>query len=82
MLQVRDRLLEVEPLLSTQKKDQLSQADRRLIQQAPQVFLEFSQFVDLAAQRRIQDIPAARWWRYLDVLAQIQQDSQLSSIMI
>jgi hypothetical protein len=70
-LQVRDRLLKVETTLSEEEKEQLTQADRRFIQHAPQVLRELSQFVDLAAQRRVQDIPAERWWWYLDVLAQI-----------
>lgn len=82
MLQLRDRLLEAEATLSPQEKELLSQADHRLIQQASQVLLELSQFVDLAAQRRLQDISAVRWWWYLDVLAQIQQDALLSNAMM
>ncbi|KAM3097889.1 hypothetical protein ACKFKG_07305 [Phormidesmis sp. 146-35] len=81
MLQTRDRLLEVESILSDPEKKQLSQADRRLIQQAPQVLLELSQFVDLAAMRRTQDISAERWWWYLDVLAQIQENVALSTAL-
>lgn len=81
MLQMRDRLLAVESTLSNQEKALLSQADRRLIQQAPPVLLELSQFLDLAATRRTQDIPAERWWWYLDVLAQIQENTALSTAL-
>jgi hypothetical protein len=73
MLQIRDRLLEVELTLSDEEKERLAQADRHLIQQAPQALLEVSQFIDLADQRRVQEIPAERWWWYLDVLAQMMQ---------
>lgn len=80
MLQLRDRLLEMEATLPAPEKELLHQADRRLILQAPQVLLELAQFVDLAAQRRIQDIPAAQWWWYLDVLAQVQENTTLLSV--
>jgi hypothetical protein len=86
MLQVRDRLLEEElalsneerellakaVALSNEERELLAKADRHLIQQAPQVLLELSRFVDLAAQRRNQDISAERWWWYLDVLTQMR----------
>jgi hypothetical protein len=70
-LQVRDRLLQLESTLSNEEKELLTQADRRLIQHTPQVLQELSQFVDLAAQRRVKEIPVERWWWYLDVLAQM-----------
>jgi hypothetical protein len=82
MLQLRDRILEIESSLSEQEKEQLSQADRRLIQQASQVILELSQFLDLAATRRTQEISAERWWWYLDVLAQIQENTALSRTLL
>jgi hypothetical protein len=72
MLQIRDRLLEEELALSDEEKELLTRADRHLIQQAPQVLVELSGFVDLAAQRRNQDISAERWWWYLDVLTQMK----------
>jgi hypothetical protein len=55
-LQMRDRLLALEPTLSAEEREQLIEADRRFIQYAPQVLQELSQFVDLASQRRTQDI--------------------------
>jgi hypothetical protein len=72
MLQIRDRLLEEELALSNEERELLAKADRQLIQQAPQVLLELSRFVNLAAQRRDQDISAERWWWYLDVLTQMR----------
>jgi hypothetical protein len=71
MIQVRDRLFQQEGTLSRQEKQLLAQADRRLIQNAATVFLALSQFIDLADQRKLQEIEAARWWWYLDVLAQM-----------
>jgi hypothetical protein len=71
MLQIRDRLLE-ELALSHEERNLLAKADRHLIQQASQVLVELSGFVDLAAQRRNQDISAERWWWYLDVLTQMK----------
>ncbi|MCU0566820.1 MAG: hypothetical protein MUF49_09510 [Oculatellaceae cyanobacterium Prado106] len=71
MLQIRDRLFQQEGNLSSQEKERLAQADRRLIENAATVFLALSQFVDLADQRKIQEIGAERWWWYLDVLAQM-----------
>jgi hypothetical protein len=72
MLQIRDRLLEEELALTHEERELLAKADRQLIQQAPQVLLELSRFVNLAAQRRDQDISAERWWWYLDVLTQMR----------
>jgi hypothetical protein len=69
MLQLRDRLLELAAELSAEEKEFLAHADRRLIQQAPQVHLELSQFINLATQRQTKEISAERWWWYLDVLA-------------
>jgi hypothetical protein len=80
MLQIRDRLLEVELTLSEDEKERLAQADRHLIQQAPQVLLELSQFVDLADQRRVQEISAERWWWYLDILTQMIQVLDKASV--
>jgi hypothetical protein len=85
-LQMRDRLLELESTLSPEEKEHLAQAvseairrNRRFIQHAPQVLQELSQFVDLATQRRIQDISAERWWWYLDVLAQATPFARFAS---
>jgi hypothetical protein len=58
MLRLRDRLLELETDLSTEEKELLATADRRLIQQALQVHLELSQFINLATQRQTQEISA------------------------
>jgi hypothetical protein len=78
-LQMRDRLLELESTLSSEEREHLAQADRRFIQHAPQVLQELSQFVDLATQRRTQDISAERWWWYLDVLAQATPFARFAS---
>lgn len=79
MLQTRDRLLAIESTLSPEELEQLACADRYLIQHAPQFLEELSQFFDLAAQRRTQEIPAERWWWYLDVVAQTTPLAGLAS---
>jgi len=69
MLPLRDRLLALAADLSAEEKEFLAHPDRRLIQQAPQIHLELSQFINLATQRQSKDISAERGWWYLDILA-------------
>jgi hypothetical protein len=73
MLQIRDKLFDVEGTLSAGEKEALIAADRRLIEQANQFYGEFAQFIDFEQRRRTQQIPVERWWWYLDVLAQLPQ---------
>lgn len=71
MLQVRDRIKEIESQLTTDEKTLLAKADRQLIEKAKDFFQELSHFVNLAEIREHQAISPARWWWYLDVLASL-----------
>ncbi|MCB0153235.1 MAG: hypothetical protein KDF65_00465 [Anaerolineae bacterium] len=85
MLQIRDKLFDLEPTLSTEERESLLEADRRLAVQAASFHAELSKFIDFEARRRTEQPPAARWWWYLDVLAQmanlwsqVQQEASLA----
>lgn len=69
MLQIRDRLAEIEPSLTPEEQAALAEADRGLVERAPTFYQALLRFLDLAAYRREHVIPPARWWWYLDVLS-------------
>jgi hypothetical protein len=71
MMQMRDRLFEVESELTAEEKQILALADRQLIQRAPEFYRELLHFVDLGARRQSQQIPPQRWWWYLDAIAHL-----------
>ena len=71
MLQIRDRLAEHEPTLTSEEQDALAEADRVLVERATAFYQELLRFLDLAAYRREHDIPPARWWWYLDVVSHL-----------
>jgi hypothetical protein len=71
MLQIRDRLAELEPTLTSEEQDALAEADRVLVEQATAFYQELLRFLDLAAYRREHGIPPARWWWYLDVVSHL-----------
>jgi len=73
MLQIRDKIFEIESTLSAAEKELLARADQRLIEQAVQFYEELSRFIDFEQRRQTHQIPVARWWWYLDVLAQLPQ---------
>ncbi len=73
MLQVRDRLFEIESLLSVEERLILEQADGWLIEQSVIFHAQLSHFMNLEMERQNQAISANRWWWYLDVLAQLPQ---------
>lgn len=75
LLQLRDHLVSLEPLLSPEDQEALSAADALLAAQASQIHHELQRFIDLAAYRRAQDIPPERWWWYLDVLQHVPRPS-------
>ena len=68
MLQIRDRLAEIESDLSESEKTLLTKGDRQLIDKLNDFDRELSRFVNLAEIRKAQAIPPQRWWWYLDVL--------------
>jgi hypothetical protein len=70
MLQVRDRLAELERTLTSEEQEALAEADRVLVESATAFYQELLRFLDLPAYRREHGIPPARWW-YLDVLSHL-----------
>ena len=71
MLQIRDRLAELEPTLSSEERKALLEADRRLARQAAAFCAELSRFVSLAEHRLQHPIPPSHWWWYLDVISEV-----------
>ncbi len=69
MLQMRDRLTEIEPQLTEEEKILLTKADRQLVENANIVYQELSRFINLTEKRKAQFISPQHWWWYLDVLA-------------
>ena len=68
MLQIRDRLAEIESDLSAAEKTLLTKGDRQLIENVNDFYHELSRFVNLADIRKAEAISSKRWWWYLDVL--------------
>lgn len=71
MLQVRDRLAEIEPALDPDEREALHAADSRLLAQASAVSRELSRFIDLQAHRQRHEVPPSRWWWFLDVVSEL-----------
>ena len=71
MLQIRDRLAELEPMLTSEEQEALAEADRVLIDRSAAFYQELLRFLDLAAYRREHSIPPTRWWWYLDVVSHL-----------
>lgn len=69
LLQIRDRLTEIEPQLTEEEKILLIKADRQLVENANSFYRELSRFINLTEKRKAQCISPQRWWWYLDVLA-------------
>ena len=71
MLQIRDRLAELESTLTSEEQAALAEADRILIARATAFHQELLRFLDLATYRREHGIPPTRWWWYLDVVSHL-----------
>jgi len=71
MLQIRDRLAESEPTLTSDEQVALAEADRALVERAAAFYQEILRFLDLAAYRREHDIAPTRWWWYLDAVSHL-----------
>ena len=71
MLQIRDRLADLESTLSSEEQEALAEADRVLVERATAFYQELLRFLDLATYRREHGTPSARWWWYLDVLSHL-----------
>lgn len=71
MLQIRDRLAELESTLTSEEQETLAEADRVLVERSAAFYQELLRFLDLAAYRREHSIPPTRWWWYLDVVSHL-----------
>src|SRR5262245_33012919 len=71
MLQIRDRLAEFWPTLTSEEQEALAEADRVLVKRATAFYQEILRFLDLAAYRREHGILPAHWWWYLDVVSHL-----------
>ena len=71
MLQIRDRLAELEPALTPKEREALAEADRVLVEQAAAFYQELLRFLKLATYRRDHGISPARWWWCLDVVSHL-----------
>ena len=71
MLQIRDRLAEIEPTLTCEEHQTLAEADRLLVERASAFHKALMRFLDFPTYRQEHEIPPARWWWYLDVLSHL-----------
>ena len=71
MLQIRDRLAELESTLTSEEQQSLAEADRLLVERATAFYQELLRFLDLPTYRREHSIPPVRWWWYLDVVSHL-----------
>lgn len=69
MLQIRDRIAEIESDLSAAEKTLLAVADRQLVEKVNDFYRELSHFINLNEIKKDRAISSERWWWYLDVLA-------------
>lgn len=68
ILQIRDRLAELETDLTIEEGVILAKADRKLMMSSSDIYKGLSEFIDLPRYRLEQGISAQKWWWYLDVL--------------
>jgi hypothetical protein len=71
MLQIRDRLAELESTLTSEEQKALAEADRVLVDRTSAFYQELLRFLNLAAYRREHGIPPVRRWWYLDVVSHL-----------
>jgi hypothetical protein len=71
MLQIRDRLADLESTLTAEEQEALAETDRVLIERATAFYQELRRFLDLATYRREHGILLTRWWWYLDVVSHL-----------
>jgi len=76
MLMTRSEIARHERHLSDEERQRLLNADKLLRQQAYLFYQSIQEIADLASWRRGEDVPATHWWWYLDVIAQMQKQTQ------
>jgi hypothetical protein len=83
MLMTRSEIAKHEPHLTDVERQRLLNADKLLRQQAHLFYQSIRGIANLASWRRDEDVPATHWWWYLDVIAQMQKQTQpLDSNMV
>ena len=76
MLMTRSEIAKHEPHLSDGERVRLLNADKSLRNQAFLFYQAIQEIADLASWRREADVPSSHWWWYLDVITQMQQQTQ------
>lgn len=71
MLLTRSEIAKIERHLTPRQRARLAKADKMLLRRARQFYQAIQQIADLEAWRQDKHAPAAHWWWYLDVLAQV-----------
>ena len=62
MLQIRDKLADVEDTLTSEEQEILAAADQTLVEQAAAFHSMLQSFLDLAQYRQEHKMPPERWW--------------------
>jgi hypothetical protein len=70
-LMCRDKLSGLAESLTRKEKEQLMEADQRLIEQAATFFSELQRVTSLEYERQQRRVPPTHWWWYLDVIANL-----------
>jgi hypothetical protein len=76
MLMTRSEIARQSLHLSDTERQRLLNADQLLLKQAPQFYQSIRDIADLASWRRDEGVPTTHWWWYLDVITQMQQQTQ------
>ena len=76
MLMTRSEIAKHELHLSEVERQRLLNADQLLLKQAAQFYQSIQDIADLASWRRDEGVPTTHWWWYLDVITQMQQQTQ------
>ena len=76
MLMSRSKIAKHERHLSNEERQRLVNADKLLRAQADLFYEAIQEIADLASWRREADVPASHWWWYLDVITQMQRQTQ------
>jgi hypothetical protein len=75
MLLTRSVLAENAKQLTSAQQARLAAADQVLLQQARSFYTAIQRIADLAAWREQEQAPSTEWWWYLDVLAQLPEQT-------
>lgn len=78
MLLTRSELAAIEQELTPAQRQRLYQADQMLIEHAQPFYDAIRKIASLEQWRRQHDAQITHWWWYLDVIAQMSNEFQLS----